>query len=164
MANIDIKAGLGRTTATGPGPAALPDVQVERRQPIDVAQAASQLEGLRRYGGYGNYSPQGSGYGGGMAHGLPGVGGRPYIPPTGHSGGGGIWGQAPMQAQGLAGSGGRRRDLSRSPYGTSQGSSGMDVMFGGTFGGPSFLGESLVDQQQKQEQLRQLLPVKRAGF
>lgn len=83
--DININASLGQTTATGPGPAELPDVQVERRDPIDIATAMQQLEGLRRQGGYGGGRRTGGrGYQPNMINGGL-VGGRPYMPKAGYN-------------------------------------------------------------------------------
>jgi hypothetical protein len=102
--DINIQASLGQTTATGPAAAQLPDVQVERRDPIDAFQAAQQLEGLRRrFGGFGG----GGGYtnptmiNGGLRGGRDQMPSNQYGARGGFShyqGGGGGFGNAPMQA------------------------------------------------------------------
>ena len=72
-----------------------------------------------------------------------------------YQGGGGGFGNAPMQSQGLQGGyGSFAPEPSRS----------MDVKFGGSFNGPSFLGANLVDMQQLQQLAHQSEPVTRAGF
>lgn len=98
MANrdINIQASLGKTTASGPGPAELPDVQVERRQPIDVYGAARQLEGLRGLGGGGGGYSGGRGYNPNMINGGLIGGKASYIPQQPSYGGGGGFSQAPQ--------------------------------------------------------------------
>ena len=99
MANndINIKTSLDRTRATGPGPAELPDVTVERRDPIDVNQAMQQLRGLQNMGGYrrgGGYNPTG------INQGLRG--GHAYVPPPTTYGGGGGFSNSGMPGGGGA--------------------------------------------------------------
>jgi len=146
--NIRIDTSLGRTRAVGPGPAELPDVQVERRDPIDVQQAAQQLRGLQQMGGYGGY--RGGGYNPtGINQGLRG--GHAYVPPPTTYGGGGGFSMpsySPPPAQGLPGGGGPRP---------------MDVRYGGSTPMQSFI-QPIDVEQVVQDAIASAQPKKRAGF